>query len=234
MLTKIAGLSDEDAAQSVTDGPDDKGIDAIAYVDSETPRLYVVQSKWSDTGTKGASAEDMMKITKGLSDLVSDKWDRFNDKVKARASELDDVLLKTNLRIEVIFASMGTPAVADNVREHMDDYLSAFNDPTELAVFTYANQGFIYKLLVDETQPSQIDLTIELSDWGRLQRAAQMRSTATSAEPRLRDGSATMATFSSRATFGWLLPNSEVNNLVLETITDNNLATLTIKELGTV
>jgi hypothetical protein len=54
MLTKIAGLSDEDAAQSVTDGPDDNGIDAIAYVDSETPRLHVVQSKWSDTRTKGA------------------------------------------------------------------------------------------------------------------------------------------------------------------------------------
>jgi hypothetical protein len=30
MLIKIAGLSDEDAAQSVTDGPDDNGIDAIA------------------------------------------------------------------------------------------------------------------------------------------------------------------------------------------------------------
>jgi AIPR protein len=220
MLTKIAGLSDEDAAQSVTDGPDDNGIDAIAYVDSETPRLYVVQSKWSDTGTKGASAEDMMKFQRGLSDLVSDKWDRFNDKVKARASELDDVLLKTNLRIEVIFASMGTPAVADNVREHMDDYLSAFNDPTEIAAFTYANQGFIYKLLVDETQPSQIDLTVELSDWGRLEGppdAIYGHVSGTEVAGWLRDHGDLLFARNVRV----VLPNSEVNNLVLETITDN-------------
>ena len=53
ILTKVAGLSDEDAAWSVTDGPDDNGMDAIAFVDSETPRLYVVQAKWSEIGNKG-------------------------------------------------------------------------------------------------------------------------------------------------------------------------------------
>lgn len=77
VLTKVAGQSDEDAARAVTDGPDDNGIDAIAYVESETPRLYVVQSKWSDAGTKGASLEDMMKFQKGLADLVSMNWARF-------------------------------------------------------------------------------------------------------------------------------------------------------------
>lgn len=98
VLTKVAGLSDEDAAASVTDGSDDNGIDAIAYVDSESPRLYVVQSKWSDSGTKGASMEDMIKFQKGLADLVSMNWGRFNGKVKDRAAELDDVLLNTDLR----------------------------------------------------------------------------------------------------------------------------------------
>lgn len=220
MLIKLAGLSAEDAAQAVTDGPDDNGIDAIAYVDSETPRLYVVQSKWSDTGTKGASLQDMMKFQKGLADLVSERWDRFNEKVNSRVSELGDILLNTDLRIEVIFASMGTPLVADNVRGHMDDYLATLNVPTEVAVFTYANQGFIYKLLVDETLPSQIDLTVELSDWGRLEGPSD----------------AIYGHVSGAEVAGWLsdhgellfsrnvrvvLPNSEVNNLVLETITDS-------------
>lgn len=220
ILTKIAGISDEDAAQAVTDGPDDNGIDAIAYVDSETPRLYVVQSKWSDTGTKGASLEEMMKFQKGLADLVSDRWDRFNAKVKARVSELEDILLKTNLRIEVIFASMGTPTVADNVRGHMDDYLATFNEPTEIAVFTYANQGFIYKLLVDETRPSQIDLTVELSDWGRLEGphdAIYGHVSGTEVAGWLRDHGELLFSRNVRV----VLPNSEVNNLVLATITDS-------------
>lgn len=219
VLTKIAGLSDEDAAQSVTDGPDDNGIDAIAFVDSETPRLFVVQSKWSDTGNKGASLEDMMKFQKGLADLVSMNWARFNDKVKDRVPELDDTLLNTDLRIEVIFASMGTPTVAEGVRGHMNDYVATLNDPTEVAVFTYANQGFIYKLLVDETRSSQIDLTVELSDWGRLEGppdAVYGHVSGTEVAGWLRDHGDFLLSRNVRV----VLPNSEVNNSVLETVVD--------------
>ncbi|OBH08177.1 hypothetical protein A9X04_23720 [Mycobacterium sp. E3247] len=219
VLTKVAGLSDEDAARSVTDGPDDNGIDAIAYVDSETPRLYVVQSKWSDTGNKGASLEDMIKFQKGLADLVSMNWSRFNDKVNARVPELDDILLNTDLRIEVIFASMGTPVVADNVRGHMDDYIATLNEPTEVAVFNYANQGYIYKLLVDETRSSQIDLTVELSDWGRLEGppdAVYGHVSGTEVAGWLRDHGDFLLSRNVRV----VLPNSEVNNSVLETVID--------------
>ncbi|WIM87895.1 AIPR family protein [Candidatus Mycobacterium wuenschmannii] len=220
VLTKVAGLSDEDAAASVTDGPDDNGIDAIAYVDSESPRLYVVQSKWSNTGTKGASMEDMIKFQKGLADLVSMNWERFNGKVKDRAAELDDILLNTDLRIEVIFASMGTPAVAENVRGHMDDYVATLNVPTEVATFSYANQGFIYKLLVDENQSSQIDLTVELSDWGRMEgppEAVYGHLSGTEVAGWLRDHGDFLLSRNVRV----VLPNSEVNNSVLETVLDS-------------
>lgn len=220
VLTKVAGLSDEDAAASVTDGSDDNGIDAIAYVDSESPRLYVVQSKWSDTGTRAASMEDMIKFQKGLADLVSMNWERFNGKVKDRAAELDDILLNTNLRIEVIFASMGTPAVADNVRGHMDDYFATLNVPTEVATFSYANQGFIYKLLVDENQSSQIDLTVELSDWGRMEgppEAVYGHVSGTEVAGWLRDHGDFLLSRNVRV----VLPNSEVNNSVLETVLDS-------------
>lgn len=77
VLTKVAGLSNEDAARCVTDGHGDNGIDAIAFVDAEIPRLFVVQSKWSDTGKKGASLEDMMKFRQGLEDLIENKWGRW-------------------------------------------------------------------------------------------------------------------------------------------------------------
>lgn len=220
VLTKVAGLSDEDAAASVTDGSDDNGIDAIAYVDSESPRLYVVQSKWSDAGTKGASMEDMIKFQKGLADLVSMNWERFNGKVKDRAAELDNILLNTDLRIEVIFASMGTPAVADNVRGHMDDYVATLNVPTEVATFSYANQGFIYKLLVDENQSSQIDLTVELSDWGRMEgppEAVYGHVSGTEVAGWLRDHGDFLLSRNVRV----VLPNSEVNNSVLETVLDS-------------
>lgn len=220
VLTKLAGLDDLEAAESVTDGSGDNGVDAIAIVDSDPPRLYVVQAKWSETGRNGAALDEMMKFQKGLADLVSGKWERFNDKVKKRESELDRILLNTNLRIEVIFASMGTPAVADEVRAHMDDYVTTLNDPTEVAVFTYANQGFIYKLLVDETRSSQIDLTVELSDWGRLEGppdAVYGHVRGSEVAGWLRDHGDSLLARNVRV----VLPNSEVNNSVLETIVEN-------------
>ena len=219
VLTKLAGLDNETAALAVTDGTGDNGIDAVAIVDSDPPRLYVVQTKWSDAGNKGAALDDMIKFEKGLADLVSGNWHRFNDKVKDRQPELDRILLSTDLRIEVVFASMGTPAVAEAVRGHMDDYIIKLNDPTEVAVFTYANQGFIYKLLVDETRSSQIDLTVEMSDWGRLEGppdAIYGHVSGTEIAGWLRDHGEFLLARNVRV----VLPNSEVNNSVLETITD--------------
>lgn len=217
VLTKLAGLDDEAAAHAVTDGPGDNGIDAIAIVDSDPPRLFVVQAKWSDTGKNGASLDEMIKFQKGLADLVSGKWDRFNDKVKNRESELDRILLNTDLRIEVVFASMGTPTVADEVRNHMDDYVATLNDPTEVATFTYANQGVIYRLLVDETRSTQIDLTVDLSDWGRLEGppdAIYGHVRGSEIAGWLRDHGEFLMARNVRV----VLPNSEVNNSVLDTI----------------
>lgn len=222
VLTKVAGLSAEDAAACVTDGPDDNGVDAIAFVDSEPPRLYLIQSKWTDVGNGGgATLDEMMKFQKGLSDLVTMKWERFNDKVTARVSELDDALLKTDLRIEVIFVTMGTPQVAPAVAGHMDDYITTLNDPTEVALFTYLNQAAVHKLLVDDNLSAQIDLTVELSDWGRMEGppdavyghvgGAEVAGWLRDHGPHLFDRNVRL-----------VLSNSEVNASLLRTIEDSS------------
>ncbi|EFV15058.1 AIPR family protein [Segniliparus rugosus] len=221
VLTKIAGMSDEDAARSVTDGPGDNGIDAIAFVESDTPILFVVQSKWSDKGDKGAALDDMIKFQKGLEDLLSMRWTRFNDKIRDRRSELDDLLMtRADLRVEVIYASMGTPEIAEAVRGHMDDYFADLNDPTEVAMFTYANQGYIYRLLIEETGYSQIDLRVELSDWGRLEGphdAVYGHVSGAEIAGWLRDHGDPLLSRNVRV----FLRKSEVNNSVLETVAES-------------
>lgn len=221
VLTKVAGLSAEDAAGCVTDGPKDNGVDAIAFVDSEPPRLYLIQSKWTDAGNGGgATLDEMMKFQKGLADLVTMNWERFNDKVAARVAELDSALLNTDLRIEVIFVTMGSPQVAPAVAGHMDDYIATLNDPTEVALFTYLNQGAIYKLLVDATLSAQIDLTVELSDWGRLEGppdAVYGHVGGAEVAGWLRDHGPNLFDRNVRL----VLSNSEVNASVLETVEES-------------
>ncbi|OBC01140.1 hypothetical protein A5788_10780 [Gordonia sp. 852002-50816_SCH5313054-c] len=221
VLTKVAGLSDEDAAACVTDGPGDNGIDAIAFVDSDPPQLYLVQSKWTDAGNGGgATLDEMMKFQKGLADLVTMRWERFNDKVAARVTELDNALLNTDLRIEVIFVTMGTPQVAPAVASHMDDYIATLNDPTEVAIFSYLNQGAVYKLLVDDTRSAQIDFAVELSDWGKLEGppdAVYGHVSGTEVAAWLRDHGPQLFDRNVRV----VLSNSEVNASVLETVDES-------------
>lgn len=110
--------------------------------------------------------------------------------------------------------------MAENVRGHMDDYVATLNVPTEVATFSYANQGFIYKLLVDENQSSQIDFTVELSDWGRMEgppEAVYGHVSGTEVAGWLRDHGDFLLSRNVRV----VLPNSEVNNSVLETVLDS-------------
>jgi hypothetical protein len=102
----------------------------------------------------------------------------------------------------------------------MDDYITTLNDPTEVALFTYLNQGAIYKLLVDDTLSAQIDLTVELSDWGRLEGppdAVYGHVSGTEVAGWLRDHGPHLFDRNVRL----VLSNSEVNASVLETIEES-------------
>ncbi|MFI7165298.1 AIPR family protein [Rhodococcus erythropolis] len=220
VLTKVTDLTDFEAAASVTDGSGDNGIDAIAVVGSERPRLVVIQSKWSDTGKRGASLEDMMKFQRGLADLISTKWQRFNDKVTNRSEEIEEAVFDPNLRIEVIFASMGAPAVSDDVNTHMTDYLEDLNDPSEVAVFSYLSQADIHRLLLEETLSKEINLTVDISDWGKLEgppAAIYGHVSGTTVASWLSDNGQNLLARNVRVVLG----DTEVNNSVVDTVVES-------------
>ena len=57
----LSGADSESAGQSITDGGDDNGIDAIFYHEPER-RLYIVQSKWIHDGIGEPPNGDMKKF----------------------------------------------------------------------------------------------------------------------------------------------------------------------------
>lgn len=163
---RFGDLSPEDAAAAVTDGSGDNGIDTIAILEPEK-QMIVVQAKWSDEGRGSASLSDMLKFRDGLDDLVQFKWENFNEKVRERKREIESLLLNPAVQIHVIFAHMGTGELASDVRSRMDQYLRDLNDPTETATFAYFDQARLHRLLLAETRGNNIDLSVELSDWGQ-------------------------------------------------------------------
>lgn len=218
VVHKMSGISPEDAAQSVTDGSGDNGIDAIAVL-PDLSRIIVVQAKWSAEGKGGPSLDDTLKLRQGLHDLVTTNWTAFHGKTADRSDEIEALLLQPSVTIDVVFAHMATGQLADAVRKPIDDYLQDLNDPTETATFTYMGQLQIHRLLVEEQQSSKIDLSLEVSDWGRIDgpplaiygrvRAAEI------ADWLAKHGSGLLA-----KNVRVVLPDSEVNHSLVATITN--------------
>src|SRR5690242_13179126 len=68
-IHKITNAEPQEAANSITDGFDDQGIDAI-YFDVSECALYLVQSKWSSAATKTIDSGDMHKFLCGTRRLI--------------------------------------------------------------------------------------------------------------------------------------------------------------------
>ena len=95
----VSGVNKEDAAILVTDGGGDNGIDAVVVTPTKN-KIFLIQSKWNDAGTKSIELGEMLKFREGCKRVISLKWDGFNskfDKVKAdveltRKSQCTDLL----------------------------------------------------------------------------------------------------------------------------------------------
>jgi hypothetical protein len=167
VVLKLTGMEPMAAAASVTDGQDDNGIDAIAVV-PDRARIVIVQSKWASDDKGSAGLDEMLKFREGVKDLVELKWEAFNQRVRSRSNDIEQVLLKTSVTIDVVFAHMGTGELAADVRRRIDDFVADMNDPSPTAAFSYYGQKQIHRLLVEEQSAPRIDLTVELSDWGQV------------------------------------------------------------------
>ncbi|MFJ1868209.1 AIPR family protein [Streptomyces sp. NPDC088097] len=168
-IAKRGGLEWEVAATSVTDGTKDNGIDAIA-VTPDGDRLLVVQSKWAQDGRGSMQLDDLIKFREGIADLVQLKWEHFNDKVASRKQELENALLNPLITIEIMVVHTGSSPCSPDVHAKMDEFLAeTLNTPDEVASFHYLSQSELHRLLLDEQQLPQIDLSVDLTDWGQFQ-----------------------------------------------------------------
>ncbi|MEU6246608.1 AIPR family protein [Glycomyces sp. NPDC047010] len=109
------GCSLEEAAASVVDGGKDGGIDAI-YVQQQPPRLYLVQSKWRSPGNATLNADAVNSLSQGYDDLNHDRFDDFNDRIRAFRDPVRQVQNDPNCKIIVVMALLGDDAVHPDQR----------------------------------------------------------------------------------------------------------------------
>lgn len=161
----VPDLEPADCSRRVTDGTDDNGIDAL-YVDKNEKRIYVVQSKWSDSGTGGIAVGDMHKTIKGIRDLTDERFDRFNKKFDPFLSDVEAALGDPQVTFTLVIATTGTSTLDSHAQQAVDDLLTEMNDISDMLTVRVLGLAELHAVVREGGKPPKIDLEVALEDWG--------------------------------------------------------------------
>lgn len=165
-LFSIADISIEEAANSITDGFDDNGIDAV-FFDKNSKNLYLVQSKFIDKGIGGLDNGDVEKFTKGVFLLINCEFERFNQKVQDKKQDILDSLEDPSVKIQIIFAYTGDKLSSHN-EASINDLLRAQNNIEEILFFTDYSISEVYKSIQQGVNSNPINEDIVILNWGQI------------------------------------------------------------------
>ncbi len=167
VLSFMAEIDKKVAADCITDGYDDNGIDAI-YYDQEKHIVYVVQSKWVEAGSKSPDLGSLKKFVSGFRDYLGGKFDRFNAKFLNMKTSLENALDETDVRFCLLATYTGTqPLSAYGIRE-FNDLLEKENDPVEVVSYRVFSQKDVYDIISGSFGDEAINIEVTLHDWGHI------------------------------------------------------------------
>ncbi|HCF7248315.1 TPA: AIPR family protein [Pseudomonas aeruginosa] len=167
VLHEDAGANLDEAVAASIDGGQDHGIDSVFVSTDQT--IWLVQSKYKESGTGEPELGDVSKFRDGVTDLLQGRWNRFNNVLQNRQAAITNALNSGVCRIKVVLAYSGT-AVSDDRRDIFADLERAFNG---------ANLGFLrchayglttlHDLHLDGVSAQPIEAEVELKDFGHTQ-----------------------------------------------------------------
>jgi hypothetical protein len=165
----IMTLADTDAstaAQCVTDGFGDNGLDAVHHEPIEGI-LYLVQSKWDHDGSGSIARGDAQKFIKGFRDIIAPNFNRFNSKIQQMSDLVNAAISDARTRIFLVVVYSGQQPLSTEVKSDFDDVLKEMNDPTELVTLKVLRQLNIYSTISHGATGAPIDIDVALYEWAQ-------------------------------------------------------------------
>ena len=167
-LSQIADVNNAVASSAIVDGFDDNGIDAI-YFDNELRIVYVIQSKWDSTGKKSPDLGSIQKFIQGVKDLLSAKFERFNEKIKAKRDELELALENPEVSFELLIVYTGIQSLSKDGEQVLQDLVDGINDVGDIVNFKAYNQKELYAAISRGMEKASIILeNVTLYDFGQI------------------------------------------------------------------
>jgi len=219
-VRRLAGEEPSVAANSVVDGYNDGGIDAIHF-DTKTDTLLLVQAKWSKAGNSSINEVASNKFANGVRDLLADRFDRFDQRIRDKQSEIRSILYSERpIRLRLVTIHTGSQPPAPHAVKAIEDLVTELNGAVQIASYDDFDQAGVYGLITSETADPKIKLQIALQDWGLIEQpylAYYGRANVTEVAQWWKDHRSFLFTQNLRLFY----TNSGVNNAIQRTLTEN-------------
>ncbi|BAZ78800.1 AIPR family protein [Sphaerospermopsis kisseleviana CS-549] len=158
-ITNLANITPPQAANSIINGENDNGIDAV-YFDRTNNRLWLIQAKAGNAPNMG----DNKKFCDGIRDLVHKRFQKFNSSFSRLQHDVEDALDRNGVKIVgcniYLDSSLGTHVVND--LNQLQDELNKFD-----ARFQWQDLNIekIYGWLTTKQENAPIEVKLTLENW---------------------------------------------------------------------
>lgn len=156
-IKHLCRISEQEAAESVTDDYDDFGLDAV-YYSSAQDTLYLLQSKLRASSEFCQS--DALDFCQGVRKIIKQDFSGFNKTIQDRKTEIEGALDQCN-SIQLVVAHAGS--ITPNARQTIVDLISENHGESRLKneIIDYDLQRITDDLSSDKSYPT-VDLSLYL------------------------------------------------------------------------
>jgi hypothetical protein len=138
------------------------------FVDEKKKVVYFVQSKWRH-GTKGVQLNDFTRFRDGVKGVIQLKWTSENANLHPFRDQIEIALKDIDTGIVMILAHTSAEKIAKNITAKIDDFLVEQNKyQKDFLEFKEVDLARVTHIARSKTRASDIDLSVLLSNWGRI------------------------------------------------------------------
>ncbi|WP_405947086.1 AIPR family protein [Streptomyces prunicolor] len=160
----MTGWAPEQAADCVIDGGQDQGIDAIA-IDEGKEQIYLVQAKWSLTGSAKADETAVHKLFAGLRLIDSGEAAQFNPRGQILAKKAHDLIGAKAPKVTQVIVLMGTEPPSPGVRQVIANGEREFNSHGDYVGHHFLHAPQIHALVRQDQRSEPVTLEATLQPW---------------------------------------------------------------------
>lgn len=160
----VTGFTAENAAACVIDGGKDQGLDAIA-ITTNPAHVYLIQSKWSDTGKAKLDRGAARDMVVGLDLIDQELFDRFNARGERLAEEASRLMFEEMAPATLVVALMGTDKPGPGATQMFEDARHKYNKNGPFLDVRYLHAEDLAQQVRADLAPAPLNLEIEMERW---------------------------------------------------------------------